>query len=189
MQIERRPIADLRLAAYNPRVDLQPGDPDYVAIERSIARWDLVEPLVWNRRSGNLVAGHQRLKVLRARGDVEVDVSVVDLSPPEEAALNVALNKIAGAWDSPKLFDVLSGLDGQVDLTMTGFEATVLADLARTMTTPLFTPDTGPTIATDEVTAGDVAAAVKAKADPFKAPERIVHDVTCPRCGASFGVE
>lgn len=128
--IERMPLADLRPAPYNPRKDLQPGDPDYEKIRRSVERWGMVEPLVWNRRSGNLVGGHQRLKVLLARGDAEGDVSVVDLDEQEEAALNVALNKTGGDWDMAKLSDLLSELDGNgFDATLTGFDEDELKDL------------------------------------------------------------
>jgi len=130
MRIERIPIERIKPAAYNPRKDLQPGDPEYERLKRSIDRWDLVEPLVWNRRTGNLVAGHQRLKILRARGDTEVDVSVVDLDPQDEAALNVALNKIGGEWDMPKLADLLSALDAEgFDATLTGFDEAELEEL------------------------------------------------------------
>jgi ParB-like chromosome segregation protein Spo0J len=62
---------------------------------------------VWNERTGNLIGGHQRLKVLKERGDGEVEVSVVDLDKTKEKALNLALNKISGDWDYPKLKDVL----------------------------------------------------------------------------------
>ncbi|HEX6927598.1 MAG TPA: ParB N-terminal domain-containing protein [Longimicrobiaceae bacterium] len=130
MRIERIPIERIKAAPYNPRKDLQPGDPEYERLKRSIDRWDLVEPLVWNRRTGNLVGGHQRLKILRARGDTEADVSVVDLDPQDEAALNVALNKIGGEWDLPKLADLLSELDAQgFDATLTGFDAEELEEL------------------------------------------------------------
>ena len=55
---------------------------------------------MWNQRSGNLVGGHQRLKVLIEQGQTETDVSVVDLPPERERALNVALNKISGDWEA-----------------------------------------------------------------------------------------
>jgi ParB-like chromosome segregation protein Spo0J len=64
---------------------------------KSIDEFDCVEPLVWNCRSGNLVGGHQRLKILKARGDKHILCSIVDLSPEKEKALNIALNKIEGS--------------------------------------------------------------------------------------------
>jgi len=120
----------VNVAKYNPRKDLQPGDPEYERLKRSVERWDLVEPLVWNKRSGNLVGGHQRLKILTARGDSDVDVSVVDLDSQDEAALNIALNKIGGEWDMPKLTDLLSELDGHgFDATFTGFDGDELENI------------------------------------------------------------
>lgn len=99
MQIQTVPIDRLNPAPYNPRVDLKPTDAAYRAIVTSLDEFGCVQPLVWNRRTGNLVGGHQRLKVLRARGDTEVQVSVVDLTEPREKALNLALNKVDGRWN------------------------------------------------------------------------------------------
>ncbi len=124
MQIERISIDRINPAPYNPRVDLQPGDPDYQRLSKSIESFGCVEPLIWNRRSGNLVGGHQRLKILRARGDTEADVSVVDLPPAKEKALNVALNKISGDWDPRKLAELLEELTQlpEFDIELTGFD-------------------------------------------------------------------
>lgn len=132
-------VGKLRPAAYNPRKDLKPGDADYEKIKRSIAEFGLVDPLVWNKRSGNLVGGHLRLKVLiREFGAKEAPVSVVDLGPAAEKTLNLALNKIVGEWDEPALADVLGGLleqDG-VDATLSGFdEAEIKAAMALTVGT------------------------------------------------------
>jgi ParB-like chromosome segregation protein Spo0J len=191
VQIERVPVDQLNLAAYNPRKDLQPGDREYQDLERSIARWDTVEPLVWNRRSGNLVSGHQRLKILKARGDTAVECSVVDLSPEDEIALNIALNKTGGSWDDRKLFDALSTLDSSgVDVTLTGFDADYLSQLAKGLeiTTPLFTPVTPDPISVPEVTSSDMTAAA-AKIDRRFEQKRVVQDVMCPHCGKTFGIQ
>lgn len=96
--IELVPISELRPAAYNPRRALKPGDPEFEKLRRSIEQFGLVDPPVWNRRTGNLVGGHQRLAVLKhLHPDItELAVSVVDLDLAQEKALNVALNKIEG---------------------------------------------------------------------------------------------
>lgn len=99
MNIEAMPLNQLIPAAYNPRKDLQPGDPEYEKLRRSLEEFGLVEPLVYNRRTGRLVGGHQRLKVLQETGVAEVEVSVVDLDEDREPALNLALNKLQGDWD------------------------------------------------------------------------------------------
>ncbi len=124
MRIERLPVGRLNPAPYNPRVDLQPGDREFEKLRRSIGEFGLVEPLVWNERSGHLVGGHQRLKVLLAQGVAEVEVSVVDLSPEREKALNLALNKVQGAWDPLRLADLLEELSDlpEFDMDLTGFD-------------------------------------------------------------------
>ena len=119
MQIERKRISDLNRATYNPRIDLIPGDPEYENLRRSIATYGLLIPVIWNKRTNNVVGGHQRLTVLENEGEAEVDVSVVDLDPMQERQLNVALNKIEGGWDEEKLGTLLAELGD--DATLTGF--------------------------------------------------------------------
>ena len=130
MIIKTIPIADIKPAKYNPRKDLKPGDPEYLKLAKSMKEFDLVEPLVWNKRSGNLVGGHQRLKILKDIGQTEVEVSVVDLSDAKEKALNIALNKISGEWDLPLLKDLLQEIDtGDFDIEVTGFDSKEIEDL------------------------------------------------------------
>lgn len=126
MRVERIPIKRIAAAKYNPRKNLQPADPEWQKIKRSIAEFGYVDTMVWNKRTGNLVGGHQRLKVLAAEFGVKaVDVSVVDLPLAKEKALNVALNRISGEWDTTALADLLSELqtEAEVDATVTGFDA------------------------------------------------------------------
>jgi DNA modification methylase len=124
MQILSVPVVRINPAPYNPRLDLRPGDPDYDKLKRSISEFGLVEPLVWNRRTGHLVGGHQRFKVLLEEGATKVQVSVVDLSLEREKALNLALNKIAGGWDQEKLAALLDELVAlpDFDVTLSGFD-------------------------------------------------------------------
>lgn len=131
MTIETIAIREINSAPYNPRVELKPGDPDYEKLRRSMTEFGCVEPLVWNRRTGNLVGGHQRLKVLVEQGAREVAVSAVDLELEKEKALNVALNKISGAWDEAKLAELLQGLAAipDFDVGLTGFDRTEFSDL------------------------------------------------------------
>ncbi|MGG3737208.1 site-specific DNA-methyltransferase [Aeribacillus pallidus] len=130
IRIENKKIEDLVPAPYNPRLDLQPGDPDYEKLKRSIQTFGLVEPIVFNERTGYVVGGHQRLKVLKDLGWTEVPVSVVDLDSDKEKALNVALNKIEGDWDNFKLKELLEELDtGAFDVTLTGFDEDEIEDL------------------------------------------------------------
>ncbi|ANB66157.1 DNA methylase family protein (plasmid) [Anoxybacillus sp. B7M1] len=124
MKIVRIPIKLINPAPYNPRVDLQPGDPEYEKLKRSIKEFGYVEPLVWNRRTGNLVGGHQRYKILvNEEGLKELEVSEVDLDEVKEKALNIALNKISGDWENNKLAELLQELQASddIDFELTGF--------------------------------------------------------------------
>lgn len=130
MEILSIATKEINPAEYNPRKDLKPGDPEYDKLKKSILEFDMVEPLVWNKQTGNLVGGHQRLKILQELGVNKVDVSVVDLSPVKEKALNIALNKIQGEWDFPRLKDLLQELDtGDFDMEITGFDGAEIENL------------------------------------------------------------
>ncbi len=130
--IESVKISAIQRAKYNPRKALKPGDPAYDRLKKAVDTFGLVEPLIWNKRTGNLVGGHQRLSIIEARGDSTVEVSVVDLADREEKALNLALNKHSGEWDFATLADVLQELDaGDMDMDLTGFSA---SELERLMT-------------------------------------------------------
>ena len=132
MNIEKKNVKDLLPADYNPRKDLQPGDPEYEKLKRSIEQFGYVEPVIWNKQTGRVVGGHQRLKVLIDSGITEVDVVVVDMNTEKEKALNIALNKISGEWDTDKLALVIADLQGaDFDVSLTGFDPEELDDLFR----------------------------------------------------------
>lgn len=123
MDIIKMPLAELTPADYNPRKELEPGDREYDALLRSFDEFGYVEPVIFNKRTGNLVGGHQRLKVLIAKGATEADTVIIDLSEEDEKILNVALNKITGRWDYEKLPDLLKEIEAAGELANTGFEA------------------------------------------------------------------
>ncbi|MCX5680304.1 MAG: DNA modification methylase [Candidatus Omnitrophica bacterium] len=131
MKIQKVKIDQINPAAYNPRLDLKPGDPDYEKLKKSIEKFGYVEPLVWNSRTGNLVGGHQRLKILVGQGAKEVEVSVVDFDLKEEKALNLALNKIRGDWDIEKLGELLDelGKTPDFDVTLSGFDIPEISEI------------------------------------------------------------
>ncbi|MDE6836948.1 MAG: ParB N-terminal domain-containing protein, partial [Acutalibacter sp.] len=123
MNIQKVSISKLNPAPYNPRQDLHPGDPVFEKLKRSMAEFGCVEPIVWNERTGNVVGGHQRLKVLSEAGALEAEVSVVDLDPDREKALNLALNKITGSWDDTRLAELLQELEeSDTDTILSGFD-------------------------------------------------------------------
>lgn len=165
MRIEKIPIEKLNPAKYNPRKDLKPGDPEYEKLKRSIEEFGYVEPIVWNERTGNVVGGHQRLKILKELGRTEIEVTVVDLDEIKEKTLNLALNKISGDWDLPLLKDLLQELDtGDFDIEITGFDED---EIERLMTQ--FNP-----IDLDEDEDGE---------DDEGNSKTVYH---CPKCGFEF---
>ena len=132
MIIEKRQTAELLPAEYNPRKDLRPGDAEYEKLKRSIEQFGYVEPVIWNKTTGKVVGGHQRLKVLMDMGYTEVDCVVVELSVEKEKALNIALNKISGEWDKEKLALLITDLQAvDFDVALTGFDTAELDDLFK----------------------------------------------------------
>lgn len=135
MEIIKKNVSELLPAEYNPRKDLKPGDPEYEKLKRSIEQFGYVDPVIWNKRTGRVVGGHQRLKVLKDCGVTDLECVVVELSEEKEKALNVALNKISGDWDKEKLTLLITDLQGtDLDVSLTGFDAEELDDLFRDKT-------------------------------------------------------
>lgn len=139
MQLKRLNVSLLKPAPYNPRLTLKPGDSAWKKLERSLKEFDVVQPIVWNERTGHIVSGHQRLAVLMHRGTTEVDCVVVDLPLEKEKALNVTLNNsaVASDWDPDRLLDLVSELQAlpDFDATLTGFDEQQLNDLLLTPAT------------------------------------------------------
>jgi len=132
MQIEKIKIDKLNPAPYNPRKDLKPGDPEYEKLKNSILTFGYVEPVLWNKRTGHIIGGHQRYKVLVEMGKKEIDCVVVDMDEENEKALNVALNKVSGDWDKDKLMLLIEDLQGvDFNVSLTGFDPAELDDLFK----------------------------------------------------------
>ena len=132
MQIEKLKTELLIPADYNPRKDLKPGDPEYDKLKRSIEQFGYVEPVIWNKTTGRVVGGHQRLKVLLDMGITEIECVVIEMDEDKEKALNIALNKISGDWDKDKLALLIADLQGaDFDVSLTGFEPAELDDLFK----------------------------------------------------------
>jgi len=132
MVIQTLPVDKLVPADYNPRKDLKPGDPEYEKLKRSLSEFGYVEPVIWNKTTGHVVGGHQRLKVLIDTGVTEAECVVVEMGEEKEKALNVALNKISGEWDKDKLSLLIADLQGaDFDVSLTGFDAPELDTLFK----------------------------------------------------------
>lgn len=121
-QLKVLPVGVLKPAAYNPRKKLKPGDKEYEKIKNSITEFGFADPLVVNADM-TIIGGHQRLTVAMDLGYTEVPCAVVDIDKVREKALNIALNKITGAWDDSLLADLLKDIENSdFDLGKTGFD-------------------------------------------------------------------
>lgn len=107
--IDRRRIKN---AEYNPRT-ISPAARR--KLRKSLERFKLVESLVWNVRTGNLVGGHQRLGQIDALEETDaysLTVSQIDVDEKTEQAINIALNnpEAQGQYDISMLADVISNI-------------------------------------------------------------------------------
>jgi ParB-like chromosome segregation protein Spo0J len=103
------PLSAMNPAPYNPR-NMSPQALE--ALSNSLENYGLVQPLIWNKRSGNLVGGHQRFKILKQRGVKEVKTCIVDLDEVDEKALNITLNnpEVQGTFDTSTLKKLIASI-------------------------------------------------------------------------------
>ena len=108
------------MADYNPRfIDEENKE----KLKEGIKKFGLVEPLIWNKRTGTLVSGHQRLSIIDKlkKGDYELTVSVIDVDEKDEKILNVQLNNksMQGEFDIESLGNL--SLDYDINISDFGF--------------------------------------------------------------------
>jgi hypothetical protein len=120
IKTERITIDKLTPADYNPR-DM--SDKAREGLSNSINSFGLLQPVIWNKQTGNIVGGHQRLYDLISKGALETDVIVVDFPMAKEKAANIALNHvgISGHYDEDKLQLLLSEISSD-DFQALNFE-------------------------------------------------------------------
>lgn len=82
-------LSEMNPAKYNPRVM---GKNAKKGLSNSIKEFGLVEPIIWNEQTGNIVGGHQRFAELVSKRVEQTDVVVVSLPLAKEKALNATLN-------------------------------------------------------------------------------------------------
>lgn len=102
MDIQKINIEKLKPAPYNPRKSNKKQEEH---LKKSLEKFGVVEPIVYNQRTGYIVGGHFRVRELKKLGYTEVDCVVVDLSEDDEKELNVRLNANTGDWDFELLAD------------------------------------------------------------------------------------
>jgi len=143
--LELKTLADLTPNPKNPRTIT---DSALEALEKSITELGDLSSFVFNARSGNLVGGHQRRKVLPANSVIEIKehykkpdhqgtvavgfvvtpdnerypYRVVDWDKETEIAAMIRANNPAGQFDSGLVADLMKQLESaNFDTMLTGF--------------------------------------------------------------------
>lgn len=96
-QTKRMALKDLKSNPTNPRTISEEA---LKGLTASLDRYGLIQPIIWNKRSGFIVGGHQRKAALEAMGHKETSVLVVDFDEQTEAGALLSLNneRIQGQW-------------------------------------------------------------------------------------------
>jgi len=123
--IDRR---DIKTADYNPRTI---SDHARKQLKKVIEEVGLIQPLIWNERTGTLVSGHQRLATLDSLEEYKpggkksytLEVAVVSLDDQQDRRMNVFLNNQSamGEFD----LDMLDAMRQEFDISLPdmGFSA------------------------------------------------------------------
>lgn len=128
MQIELRPLAEIKPYDKNPRIN----DAAVDAVAESIRRFGFRQPIVVDG-DGVIVCGHTRWKAAQKLGLAEVPIHVArDLTPEQIRAYRIADNKTAelAEWNLELLPIELAELQGaDIDWSLLGFDGDELARL------------------------------------------------------------
>lgn len=170
-------IEDLRPAKKNPRRKLT--NEEAAGLAASLARFGDIAGITWNKRSGRLVAGHQRVDQLKQMGAVFANgdagprlaldgktyrINVVDMDETEELAANIEANNrhIAGDFNE----DLAGALDMlAAQMPDEDFSVLRLGDLAE-----MYNPQPKDIVGSEEINEGDLGG----------------QEHKCPRCGFVF---
>ena len=162
-------LSDLKPAPYNPR-SISPGA--LAGLAKSIESFGDLSGIVWNKRTGHLVSGHQRLAALKEKhgdkltikdgvilaGTDRFPVRTVDWDSSTEKAANITANNshIEGSFT-----DDLAGILESLKVELPTFE-----DLRLDLLLPAF-----------------IGGAVASPEEFREFGEDIKTDHCCPKCG------
>lgn len=102
------PRGQINFAYYNPRKISDENKKNFRDVIKEVG---IIEPVIWNKRTGNLVGGHQRLSVLdglHRNINYSLTVAEIDVDEETEAKINIILNNpnLQGEWDAAKLAEI-----------------------------------------------------------------------------------
>lgn len=97
-KIVKKLLSDLKDNPDNPRTIERKN---LEGLAKSLETFGLLEPIIWNKRTGYIVGGHQRKKALEAAGYEEAQVLVVDFPAEKEIQAVFTMNnqEIQGQFD------------------------------------------------------------------------------------------
>ena len=103
----------IKNAEYNPR---KISDSAKKKLKDNIKRVGLLDTIVVNKNTMNIVSGHQRISILDSlerKKDYNLTVAMIDLSEKEEKEQNIFFNntKVQGEFDTDILASMLSDID------------------------------------------------------------------------------
>lgn len=141
-----KPVVRFEPAAALASLQADPSNPrkiDALAqarLRKALDTFGMVEPLIVREETGTIIGGHQRKALLESLGHAVAPAFFLKgLTDHEAAALNILLNNenAQGAWDIPKLAEMLSELDAHgYDATLTGFDQSELQALLASVDNP-----------------------------------------------------
>ena len=173
MIIEKKQIADLIPAPYNPRQSTAKQEKH---LKESLEKFGLVEPIIFNKQTGYIVGGHFRVRELKKLGIKEIECVIVDLNEADEKELNIRLNANTGSWD----WDTLANDWEVVDLQDWGLNIPKF-DPVDIDFDPNVTPETN----YSDVTKEQIRAEAEKLASQMLRNHKEI-DVMCPKCGNEF---
>lgn len=113
-------IKDLKAHPKNPR-RISPEAKK--RLREGMEKHGIVQPIIWNKRTGFVVGGHQRLALIREGKEKEelLQVAVIDVDEAKELELLIFLNNAGsqGHYDEDAMIDILA--NGLVDRSALGF--------------------------------------------------------------------
>ena len=127
-------LANVDILKENPKNPNKHPDSQIELLAKNIKYLGWRHPITVSKRSGFIVAGHGRLMAAKKLGVKIVPVDYQDFnSDADEIAVLVADNRLAELSETSEddLKKILSELDGEIDIELTGFSETDVEQLMR----------------------------------------------------------
>lgn len=109
--------SDINFAHYNPRTI---SDEARKKLKANLKRVGLLGGIVWNKTTGNIVSGHQKVSIMdevnryeNGNNDYNIKVEVVEMDEKTEKEQNLFMNNrsVQGEFDNDMLKDMLIDID------------------------------------------------------------------------------